>query len=222
MRLKRYRYGAYTPHLTAKFKTAMLESTPGGADHRRMSEFLTGRVLIAMPGIDDPRFERAVVLVCSHSEDHGVGLALNRPVPGMTAPDLLERLKTPMNMRLPADPVLFGGPVDRERGFVVHTDDYYCETSSLPVCQGVAMTAAREVLEVLGDQARRPRRSFLALGYAGWGAGQLEREIQDSVWLTCEPDDELLFGLDFKDKWARALAKIGVSAASLSTTGGRA
>lgn len=194
----------------------------GKSDHKRMSEFLTGLILIAMPGIDDPRFERAVVLMCAHGEDHAVGLVLNHPVEGMTAPDLLARLQVPMNIRLPPDPVLLGGPVEPERGFVLHTDDYLCENASVPVAQGIAMTATREVLEAMGDQARRPRHSLLALGYAGWGAGQLEREIQDSVWLTCDADDALLFDQDYDGKWARALAKIGVSAAALSATGGRA
>ena len=179
-------------------------------------------MLIAMPGIEDPRFERAVVLMCAHSADHAVGLTLNRPVEGLTVPALFERLEIQTSIDLPEDMVLYGGPVDRERGFVLHTDDYICEDSSVQVCEGVALTATREVLQAMGDQARRPRRSLLALGYAGWGAGQLEREIQESVWLTCEPDEALLFGRDYDGKWARALAKIGVSPAMLSATGGRA
>jgi putative transcriptional regulator len=187
-----------------------------------VSEDLTGRLLIAMPGIGDPRFERAVVLMCAHNRDHAMGLTLNHPVEGLTVPDLLDRLGLKPQSSLPADPVLFGGPVDRDRGFVVHTDDYMSRGSSLPVCEGVAWTATREILQAMSDRLRRPRRSILALGYAGWGAGQLERELQDNVWLTCEPDESLLFDTDHDLKWTRALAKLGVAAGSLSAQSGRA
>jgi len=188
-----------------------------------MSEgFLTGRVLIAMPGIDDPRFERAVILMCAHGKDHAMGLAVNRPVEGLTVPDLLGRLGVGPGWTMPGDLVLFGGPVDRERGFVVHTDDYHCSNSSLSIGEGLSWTATREVLEAMADPTRRPRRALLALGYAGWGAGQLERELQENVWLTCDPDEDLLFGADHDAKWTKALAKIGVSAGQLSHLAGRA
>jgi putative transcriptional regulator len=189
---------------------------------REMSGYLVGRILIAMPGIEDPRFERAVVLMCAHSAEHAMGITLNRPVEGLTVPDLFRRLGVETSLALPEDLVLFGGPVDRERGFVLHTDDYMCGDSSQRVCDGVARTATREVLEAMGDQDRRPRRSLLALGYAGWGAGQLERELQENVWLTCDPDEPLLFGHDYEMKWSKALAKIGVTADRLSTQAGRA
>ncbi len=184
--------------------------------------YLTGRLLIAMPGIDDPRFERAVILMCAHGEDHAMGLTLNRPVEGLTQPDLFKRLGVETNYAMAEEPVLFGGPVDRERGFVVHTDDYRCASSSLPISEGLAWTATRDVLEAMGDHRRKPRKSILALGYAGWGAGQLERELQENVWLTCDPDEQLLFGSDHEMKWSRALAKIGVSADRLSVQAGRA
>jgi putative transcriptional regulator len=186
------------------------------------SGFLVGRVLIAMPGIDDPRFERALILMCAHGGDHAMGLTLNRPVEGLTVPDLLRRLNVETSIILPDDPVLFGGPVDRERGFVVHTDDYSCAQSTMPISDGLAWTATREVLQAMGDRARRPRKSLLALGYAGWGPGQVERELQENVWLTCDPDEELLFGADHELKWSQALAKIGVAAARLSGQAGRA
>ena len=186
------------------------------------SDFLVGRVLIAMPGIDDPRFERAVILMCAHGPDHGMGLALNRPVEGLTLPDLLRRLGVQPNYDMAESPVLFGGPVDRERGFVVHTDDYLCAKSSLPIGDGLAWTATRDVLEAMADTSRHPRHALLALGYAGWGAGQLERELHENVWLTCEPDEDLLFGSDHDLKWTKALAKIGVTADRLSIHAGRA
>jgi putative transcriptional regulator len=187
-----------------------------------VSESLTGRVLIAMPGIGDPRFERAVVLMCAHNREHAMGLTLNHPVEGLTVPDLLEQLGLKSSRPITCDPVLLGGPVERERGFVLHTDDYMSRGSSLAVCEGVAWTGTREVLEALCDRMRRPRRATVALGYAGWGAGQLERELADNVWLTCEPDESLLFDADHELKWTKALAKLGVAAGSLSAQSGRA
>jgi len=183
--------------------------------------FLTGRLLVAMPGIDDPRFERAVLYLCSHDEEHAMGIAVNRPVEGLTVPDLLERLGVESEIRIPRDLVLLGGPVERERGFVLHTDDYAVEGSSIPVGEGVTLTATREVLQALASKAR-PRKSLLALGYAGWGAGQLEREVRDNIWLVCEPDEALIFGDDHDHKWSMALERIGVSAAWLSGAAGRA
>lgn len=184
--------------------------------------FLGGRVLIAMPGIDDPRFDRSILLICEHTDEMAMAIALNRPVDGLTLPDVLEKLNVKAGGAVPSEPVLFGGPVERERGRVLHTDDYECPGSTIPVTEGVAMTATREVLDAIGDARLRPRRSLLALGYAGWGPGQLERELQENVWLTCDPDEALLFGHDYDEKWAKALAKIGVSASQLSAQSGRA
>jgi len=186
------------------------------------TEFLNGRLLIAMPGIDDPRFERTVLLVCRHSSEQAMAIAVNRPIDGVTVPTLLERLGINSEIRLPDDPVLLGGPVERERGHVLHSDDYASPGSTMVVGDGVALTATREVLDAMGSQTRRPRHALLALGYAGWGPGQLEREIQENVWLTCDPDEELVFGQDHEWKWSRALAKLGVSAAQLSTQAGTA
>jgi len=183
--------------------------------------FLAGQLLIAMPGIGDPRFDRAVVLICAHDESHAMGLALNRPVEGLTVPDLLQRLEIPADAQAPDNLVLVGGPVERERGFVLHTDDYQAP-SSLEVGCGVALTATREALEAMADGDGHPRRALLALGYAGWGAGQLENEIRQNVWLTCDADEALIFDADHAGKWSRALAKLGVDAALLSAASGRA
>ncbi len=186
------------------------------------SSFLTGRILIAMPGIDDPRFERAVILMCAHGPGHAMGLTVNRPVEGLTVPILLQRLGVATNHAMDDSPVLYGGPVDRERGFVAHTQDYMSPGSSLPIGEGLAWTATRDVLDAMGDERRRPRRSLLALGYAGWSGGQLERELQENVWLTCDPDETLVFGSEHDLKWSQALAKIGVSPDRLSGQAGRA
>jgi len=186
-----------------------------------MQGFFAGQMLIAMPGISDPRFERALILICAHDEQHAMGLALNRPVEGLTVPDILARLDIKSNITLPPDLVLMGGPVERERGFVVHTDDYRAE-HTLDVGGGLALTATRDVLEAMASHNRHPRRSLLALGYAGWGAGQLEKEIKENVWLMCEPDEALVFGDDYEHKWGQALAKIGVDPDRLSSFAGRA
>ena len=186
------------------------------------ASFLSGQLLIAMPGIGDPRFERALVLICAHDEEHAMGLAVNRPVEGLTVPDLLRRLDVKSSIEVPAYLVLIGGPVQRDRGFVLHTDDYHAGEDSIDLGGGVALTPTREALEAIGAAADRPRRALLALGYAGWGAGQLEHEIRENVWLTCEADETLIFGNDHDRKWTRALAKLGVDASLLTATAGRA
>lgn len=184
--------------------------------------FLSGQLLIAMPGIGDPRFERAVILVCAHDDQHAMGVAVNQPVAGLTVPDLLERLSITSTIEAPPDLVLLGGPVERERGFVLHTSDYRSPEMTLDITEQVSLTATRDVLEAMASHNARPRRSFLALGYAGWGAGQLEREIRENVWLTCAADEELLFDADYDRKWSRALAKLGIDPRLLSAQTGRA
>ena len=183
--------------------------------------FLSGQMLIAMPGIGDPRFERSVILICAHDAHHAMGIAVNRPVDGLTIPDLLERLEIKTTAELEEDAVLIGGPVEVERGFVLHTDDYRAEYS-VDVEGGLALTTTREVLEAMGSHNAHPRKAILALGYAGWGAGQLEHEIRNNVWLTVEADEALVFDDAYDTKWTRALAKLRIDPKFLSAEGGRA
>jgi putative transcriptional regulator len=185
------------------------------------SSFLSGQLLIAMPGIGDPRFERSLILICAHDEEHAMGIAVNRPVEGLTVPELLERLEIATTAHMEPDPVLMGGPVEIERGFVLHTDDYHAE-HSLDVEGGLTLTTTREVLEAMGSPNRHPRRAILALGYAGWGAGQLEREIRENVWLTVDADEALVFDDGYETKWTRALGKLGIDPQFLSSEAGRA
>ena len=201
-----------------------LASGGPGPDDEVMSEFqsLAGKLLVAMPGIGDPRFEHAVILICAHRADHAMGLRLDRPAPGVDLRTVLEKLEMPDADRAPDQPVLVGGPVDRERGFVLHTDDWTAPDASMPAGEGLAITATREALAAMTDTETRPGRSVLVLGYAGWGEGQLEDELTENVWLTAEPTLELLFDEDHATKWSRALAGIGVDAAMLSAQGGRA
>ena len=203
---------------------ASLASIGPGPDDDGMSQFqsLAGKLLVAMPGIGDPRFEHAVILICAHQADHAMGLRLDRPAPGVDLRTVLDKLAMRDADKAPDQAVLVGGPVDRERGFVLHTDDWTAPDASLPVGEGLAITATREALAAMTDPVTRPRRSVLVLGYAGWGEGQLEDELTENVWLTADPTPELLFDADHATKWTRALAGIGVDAAMLSAQGGRA
>lgn len=183
---------------------------------------LVGRLLVAMPGISDPRFEHAVILVCAHGPDHAMGLRLDRPAPGVDLKAVLDKLDTPAPDAASIRKVLVGGPVERERGFVLHTADWMVEDASMPFGDGLAMTGTREALAAMVDPFHGPDRSVLMLGYAGWGDGQLEDELGENVWLTAEPDPDLIFDTDYDNKWSRALATLGVDPAWLSGQSGRA
>ena len=183
---------------------------------------LTGRLLVAMPGIGDPRFEHAVILICAHGPDHAMGLRLDRPAPGVDLKAVLDKLDAPAPDQAAGRSVLMGGPVERERGFVLHTDDWMTGGDSLPFGDGLAMTGTREALAAMTDAIAGPRRSALLLGYAGWGEGQLEDELAENVWLTAEADLDLIFDADHETNGTRALAQLGVDAAMLSSQGGRA
>lgn len=186
------------------------------------NEFLAGRLLVAMPGIEDPRFERAVIFICQHDEQQAMGLAVNRPIEGLSISRLLGKLSVSAPAKPIEDLVLMGGPMETERGFVLHTDDYAGPGANLPIPGGIALTATREILEAMATEAPHPRRAAMALGYASWNSGQLERELLANVWLTCDADEALIFDDDHAHKWSRALAKIGVAAENLSAQAGRA
>jgi putative transcriptional regulator len=183
--------------------------------------FLGGKLLVATPSIGDPRFDRTVILMCDHSPEHAMGIVINKPVEGLRMPELFAQLGIERPDDAPDKPVLLGGPVDRDRGFVIHTMDYTTEDSTLPVCAGLALTATKDVLEAIAS-CSPPRRSLLALGYAGWGAGQLEEELAANAWLVTEPDEALIFDSTAETKWERALDLIGVTPEHLSFLAGHA
>ncbi len=201
---------------------AKARKIPAQGDEPDESAFLVGRLLIAMPGIGDPRFERTVILMCAHSPEQAMGIIVNRPVEGLSLPDLFDRLEVKSSIVLPPLAVLSGGPVERERGFVLHTDDYTTPESTLSITDGVSLTATREILEAMSDEARRPRCATLALGCASWGEGQLEDELKENVWFACDADEALIFDDDHDTKWSRALGKLGVAPEHLSMQAGRA
>lgn len=182
---------------------------------------LTGKLIVAMPAMGDPRFERAVILVCAHSPDGAMGLILNKPLPDLSFSDLLTQLKIPSSDHGRDIRVLFGGPVERGRGFVLHSTDYSGGQATTTVAGTYGMTATLDVLEALA-KGDGPTQAILALGYSGWGPGQLETEIARNDWLTADASEGLVFGREDPRKWAKALQGMGIDPVSLSPTAGRA
>ncbi|WP_119271919.1 YqgE/AlgH family protein [Taklimakanibacter deserti] len=194
----------------------------------KRSSFLDGQMLIAMPGMSDPRFDRSVIFMCAHSDNGAMGIIVNKRAPMISFSELLERLDIlpqENRIKLPDDVqsmlVQFGGPVEPGRGFVLHTSDYFSADTSLPIDERVALTATLDILRAIAG-GQGPRRSLLALGYAGWAPGQLEDEIQRNGWLSCMADEDLLFSNDLDSKYLNALHKIGVDPAMLSSEAGHA
>lgn len=189
----------------------------------RLSEaegnFLTGKLLIAMPSMQDAWFERAVVYLCAHSEEWAMGLMLNRLVESLSFPDLLDQLGIEHATAQPIQ-VHFGGPVETGRGFVLHSTEYL-QDSSLQIDETVALTATVDILRDIA-RGRGPRQHLLALGYAGWGPGQLDQEIQANGWLIVDPDETLLFDADLGGKWQKAVDKLGLDVGQLSAAAGHA
>ncbi len=182
--------------------------------------YLTGQLLVAMPQMRDPRFARSVIYMCAHSADGAMGLVVNRRVGSITFDDLLQQLNIGPNKRNDEIRIHFGGPVEQGRGFVLHSSDYV-QSGSLRVDDQVALTATLDILKELAAGGG-PRRSLLALGYAGWGPGQLDAEIQANGWLSVPSDEALVFDADLDHKWERAIGKIGIDFSKLSGDAGHA
>ena len=181
---------------------------------------LTGQILVAMPQMDDPFFARSVVYLCSHSsEDGAMGLIVNKTLDLLTIDQLYAQLEIEPVMQS-AQPVHFGGPVAPGQGFVLHSADYRDE-GTIGIGEEFAMTATVDILRAKGNGAG-PRRSLVVLGYAGWGPGQLDAEIQANGWLLVAADTGLVFDTDDDSKWQRALAKLGINPEMLSADSGHA
>ena len=188
--------------------------------------FLDNQFLIAMPGMKDDRFARSVIYICAHSDEGAMGLIINQ-AQQMQFPDLLVQLGIMSEqevIRLPDDAKNFvvrnGGPVDRSRGFVLHSNDYKVE-SSLAVSRHICLTATVDILRAISN-GRGPRHALMALGYSGWAAGQLENEIAENGWLTCPASSDLLFDADIDRAYDRIMASIGINLAHLSHVAGHA
>lgn len=190
--------------------------------------YLDGQMLIAMPTMRDERFARSVIYVCAHSSDGAMGIVVNQTATNLVFPDLLVQLDIiPEDRKISLPPstsavrVLRGGPVETGRGFVLHTSDFYVENSTLPIDEGICLTATLDILKAMAS-GDGPTDAVLALGYAGWGAGQLENEIQANGWLHCPADRDLIFGSDIETKYDRAMRKIGIDPTMLSSDAGHA
>jgi putative transcriptional regulator len=190
--------------------------------------FLDGQMLIAMPAMNDERFARAVIYVCAHSTEGAMGIVVNQPARNIKFPDLLVQLEVipaAERIELPTEAgdvkVLKGGPVETGRGFVLHSADFFIEDSTLPIDDGICLTATLDILKAIA-RGSGPHNAILALGYAGWAPGQLEQEIQQNGWLHCAADPELIFGADTGGKYDKALRKIGIDLSHLSSEAGHA
>ncbi len=195
---------------------------------KKSSGFLDGQMLVAMPIMGDDRFARAVIYVCAHSSEGAMGIIVNQPAGNISFPELLvqlevipagERIELPT--RAEAVKVLKGGPVETGRGFVLHSADFIIENSTLPIAEGICLTATLDILKAIA-RGKGPASAILALGYAGWAPGQLENEIQQNGWLHCAADPDLIFGADIEGKYDKAMRKIGIDLGMLSSDSGHA
>jgi putative transcriptional regulator len=198
------------------------------ARRTRPAGFLDGQLLIAMPSMADKRFARSVVYMCAHSADGAMGIVINKLAEDVAFRDLLVQLEivdggdgTNRERAMGQVRVHRGGPVETGRGFVLHSADFFLENATLPISEGVCLTATLEILRAIAS-GKGPARALLALGYAGWAPGQLEFEIQANGWLHGPADANILFDDDIDAKYDRALAKIGIAAAMLSSDAGHA
>jgi putative transcriptional regulator len=190
--------------------------------------YLDGQMLIAMPSMGDDRFVRSVIYMCVHSTEGAMGIVVNQPAAHISFTDLLVQLEVVPAAELIQLPsraggvqVLKGGPVDTQRGFVLHSNDFFIENSTVPIDEGISLTATLDILKAIA-RGEGPQSAILALGYAGWAPGQLENEIQHNGWLHCSADAELIFGQDSDGKYERALKKIGIDLGMLSSEAGHA
>jgi putative transcriptional regulator len=198
------------------------------SDKSRRRGYLDGQMLIAMPAMGDERFSRSLIYVCAHSSEGAMGIIVNHPAPNINFSDLLVKLNVipaadviQLPGRADGVKVLRGGPVETERGFVLHSADFFIENSTLPIDEGICLTATIDILKAIA-RGDGPASAILALGYAGWAPGQLESEIQGNGWLHCAPDSELIFGTDIGGKYGKALKKLGVDVGMLSSEAGHA
>jgi putative transcriptional regulator len=190
--------------------------------------YLDGQMLIATPMMEDERFARTLIYICAHSSEGAMGIVVNQPAAHISFSELLVQLDV-----VPADDliqlpsraetvkVLKGGPVETGRGFVLHTADFFIENSTLPIDDGICLTATLDILKAIA-RGDGPASAILALGYAGWAPGQLETEIHNNGWLHCAADADLLFGTDVETKYERAMRKIGIGPGMLSSEVGHA
>jgi len=183
--------------------------------------FLEGKLLIALPGMSDPRFEKSVIFMCAHSAEGAMGLIINKPIEGLGFHELIQNLDIRVTSNAPDSPVLFGGPVDTGRGFVLHSSEYVSANATMPVTENFSLTATLDILKAIAE-GQGPEQSVFTLGYAGWGPGQIENEIRLNGWVHCDADSKIVFEMNMDSKWSAALRKLGIDLSLLSTNAGRA
>ena len=193
------------------------------SDHRvdQGESFLEGKLLIALPGMSDERFVQTVIYMCAHSAKGAMGIVINKPIPGLSFAELMKQLQIETNPAIAEFPILYGGPVETGRGFVLHSGDYEGSDSTLPVSEDISLTATLDILRAIAD-GRGPKQALFALGYAGWAPGQVESEFQSNGWLHCEADPSLVFGVPPDAKWRTALQRLGIGPSGLVSDAGRA
>jgi putative transcriptional regulator len=202
-------------------------SGPRTSRRARGTGYLDGQLLMAMPGMADKRFQRSVIYMCAHSADGAMGLIINQQASNISLPGLLRQLGVLKKAARPMPPGLneravhIGGPVETGRGFVLHSADYFADNATLKIDGGVSLTATIDILKAM-TEGRGPARSMLALGYAGWGKGQLESEIAANGWLHCAADLDLVFDTEIGAKYERALSKLGIDPSHLVSEAGHA
>ena len=190
------------------------------SDISQDGSYVTGQLLIAMPGMRDERFAKSVIYMGAHSEEGAMGLVLNQRLDSLKFAELISQLELDEKHLSRDVPVHFGGPVESGRGFVLHTSDYQ-QDATLEVVNGVALTATVDILKAIA-QGKGPQKSLLALGYAGWGPGQLDMEIRANGWLQVPSDSEIIFDIEPDTKWERAIERLGIDPLMLSDDVGHA
>ena len=183
--------------------------------------FLTGKPLIAMPSMPDERFENSVIFICSHSAAGTLGFIVNKPLDGLPLRELMTQMDIPVVDATPRVPVMFGGPVEVDRGYVLHSSQNVAAPSTLAVTAEIALTPTLDILREIARGAG-PQNFLLVLGHAGWGPGQIEDEIAGNGWIHCDSDSDIVFRANPASKWRLALAKLGASVSGLSNDVGHA
>ena len=186
-----------------------------------VENFLEGKLLIAMPAMPDPRFEKSVIFMCAHSATGAMGLIVNKPFEGLSFRELMEKFEIAVTTDGPDQPILFGGPVHMGRGFVLHSPDYCQPETTLAITPKISLTATTDILTAIAH-GEGPTSSLMALGYAGWGAGQIESEILANGWIHCDADPKLIFATPYEAMWETAIATLGADISGLSAEAGRA
>ena len=187
------------------------------------SGYLAGKLLLAMPMMGDPRFHRAVIFLCAHDEKGAMGLVVNHTLSGVDFSQLLDQLKIISNIQVDLKnlsiPIMSGGPVEGSRGFLLHSSEFR-QADTITINPSFSVTGTLDALKAIA-KGEGPAHMLFILGYAGWGAGQLEKELQDNSWLVVDPDPDIIFATSPEKKWDVAIQKLGVNPAMLSGVAGR-